>query len=87
MRRKDKRWRTKVNKIILEFDDKEEALDAMNGTKYLCQIEEIWDECFRPCFKHGYEPRIEAMIEECGRDNAHDLIEAIAEIYLEVVKE
>ena len=39
-------------KITLEFDNHEEALDALNAQKYLAAISEA-DNYLRSCIKHG----------------------------------
>ena len=42
-------------KAKLEFDlpeEREEFNDALNGTKYLCQIEEVWIKVFRKRLKY-----------------------------------
>lgn len=44
-------------KVILEFDGYEESEEmhlAINGSKYKSQLEELWQEMFRPRYKHGY---------------------------------
>ena len=65
--------------IILEFDDKEQALDAMNGSKYREQIDEIWMKVFRPSYKHGYGDEL------LDSEQAGEVIERLARIYREVV--
>lgn len=85
-----------MSKGILEFDlpeEEEEFSNAVNGAKYKDMIEDTWDECFRPMFKHGYDTNIESLIEKCGTYtdeegdlsyHGHDLIEAISEIFKRV---
>jgi hypothetical protein len=44
-------------KVILEFNSFEEAEElenALNGGKYRSQLEEIWNNVWRPFWKHGY---------------------------------
>lgn len=43
-------------KAILEFnlpEEKEDHLDALNGSRYKCRIDTLYDEVFRPFFKYG----------------------------------
>ena len=87
-------------KITLTFDsyeDKEELEDALNGSKNAAIIEDIWNRCLRPAFKHGYAKHIQDIIEDPKMDyilndgsignHALDLIEKLADIYHEVVND
>ena len=88
-------------KIILEFDsyeDAEELKDALAGTKNADKLEDIWLQCFRPARKYGYSnkqineildnPKLD-YIQNSGEigNLGYDLIELIAEIYLEIKNE
>lgn len=88
-------------KVTLEFDsyeDAEELKDAMDGTKNAAIIDEIWSQCFRPAFKHGYSVgKIQELIEmdimeykdENGESGnyALDLIDMISDIYRDVARD
>lgn len=42
-------------KALLEFslpEEKEDHLDALNGSRYKCRIDTLYDEVFRPHIKH-----------------------------------
>ena len=74
-------------KAKLEFDlsdpiEEKEFRDAINGTKYKLALEEIWTECFRPLFKHGYN---DSKIDE-GYPIVQEAIERLSEKYNEVIE-
>jgi hypothetical protein len=77
-------------KVTLEFCPYEDsdALDAaLNGAKYKSQLDEIWQEVFRPYRKHGY---VQKNLQECIEANpevAETIIEGLIEIYQGVVHE
>jgi len=71
-------------KITMEFNLPEEQQqfdDALNGTKYCIQLEEIWNKVFRPSRKHGYNNPILDTEEACA------VIEELINIYNEVINE
>jgi len=73
-----------MSKVTLTFDtyeDREELADALNGTKNAAKLEDIWEECFRKNNKHGYGNPI------LDSDEAYEVIEALKEIYLEIVND
>lgn len=73
-------------KATLSFDmyeEKEAFNDAVNGGKYKAALEEIWQQVFRPAFKHGYSKA--GLTELSDRD--YEVIEKLSEIYQEVMKE
>ena len=75
-------------KVILEFDgneDKEAIEDAMNGSKYKDQIDEIWQRCFRPAYKHLYNnQRINELLEGEHSDAFYEVIDYLAKIYSDI---
>jgi len=87
-----------MSKVILEFDpidDADRLQDAMDGTINYIKLEDVWEKCFRPNRKYGYaNKKINAILdnkalmyidkdgEQCCLGS--DLIELIAEIYLEI---
>lgn len=81
-----------AKKAILEFNiedgfGREELDDALNGSKYKCQIEDIWTQVFRPYRKHGYNnPEINEIIEKMGEDG-DKLMEYLIDRYFEVVND
>jgi len=77
-----------VAKLLYHLpEEQSEFDDAVNGTKYSIQLDDVWDECFRPNFKHGYNEQIEKIIAKCGNDNAYNLIEELSKIYTTITKE
>lgn len=88
-----------MSKGILEFnlpEEQEEFNDAAKGGAYKYTIEDIWQKVFRPAFKHGYDAKVESIIEKCGHYadgegnifyHAHDLIEELSEIFVQITKE
>jgi hypothetical protein len=55
-------------KTIIEFnlpEEKEDHLDALNGSRYKCQIDTLYNEVFRPHLKYDktLTPNIEQAIE------------------------
>lgn len=86
-------------KITITFDsyeDQEELKDALAGTKYAGQLEDIWSQCFRPAIKHGYSQKhiqdiiemsiMEYINEDGDNENyALDLIDYIGAIYNEIL--
>ena len=77
-------------KAVLEFnlpEETEDFKDAQNGWKYKSQIEEVWQEVFRPYRKHGYRNQ---ELQNVINDNpavAHTIIESLIEIYHKVLKD
>ena len=74
-------------KATLEFTLPEEQSEfdcAINGTKYLCQWESVWEELFRPRHKHGYHnQKLQKLIDDNPAvSEAFDLLE---DIYREIV--
>jgi hypothetical protein len=81
-------------KVILEFDkyeDAEELDNALNGSKYRSQLEDIWNNVFRPYHRHGYgNERIREILayDEDGtpkHPEAHELLDFLEAIYRETV--
>ncbi|MDB2447227.1 hypothetical protein N9W79_01240 [bacterium] len=68
-------------KVILCFDNTEEAKVAMDGWKYKFTIEEVWEKVFRPNFKHGYND------ETLDNDLAYKVIERLSEIYSQAIED
>ena len=77
-------------KATLEFDlpeDREEHEDALNGTKYKGQLDEVWNQVFRPHRKHGYSNQELQKLIDDNFEIADKIIEGLIDIYLEVVRE
>ena len=75
-------------KVILEFDkfeESEELDDALNGTKYRAQVEEMWNVLFRPLNKHGYPD--ERLNELCDVPEVREAIELLADKYRGIISE
>ena len=86
------------NKVTLYFDTEEEAVLAINARKYRDAVDDIWQQVFRPNFKHGYNKDINDLIDKCGtypssdfegetEYHGADLISALADLYQEVIRE
>ena len=77
-------------KVYLKFDlndpdDREAYKDANNATKYKLQLDSIWDNVFRPKYKHGYSNQeINALLED---EKCDKLLDLLAELYRETLKE
>lgn len=75
-------------KAKLEFDlpeEREEHEDALKGTKYRSQLDDIWDKMFRPRHKHGYnDEKINAIVQSPEGEKLMDYLE---EIYKEITNE
>lgn len=73
-------------KAKLEFDlpeEREEHEDALNGTKYKLQLEDIWNKMFRPRHKHGYDDQqINDIVQ---RPEGEKLMDYLEEIYKEII--
>lgn len=77
-------------KAILEFtlpEEREEYEDAVNGSKYRYQLNEVWEKVFRPFYKYGYEDeKLNEIFERFGEDS-YELIDRLSEIYRSVVRD
>lgn len=74
--------------LTISFDEHEldDMLDYIHAKDNKYKLDQVWDECFRPMFKHGYkEEWITNLIEDCGHENAYSLIKAIGVIYQQVI--
>lgn len=94
-----------MSKVILEFDtyeDREEMKAALAGSENAVKLHDIWEKCFRPNRKNGYNnPKIEAILNNpklkytINHDGhnfedvnlGYDLIELISEIYIGIINE
>ncbi len=66
-------------------EEQEEFKDAVEGTKYKVKLEDIWNELFRPYYKHGYaDAEIQTIVES---KNGSKLMEYLIKKYNEVVNE
>lgn len=75
-------------KAKLEFDlpeEREEHEDALNGSKYKYQLDDIWNKMFRPRHKHGY---MDEKINEIVRSpEGEKLMDYLEEIYKEITND
>lgn len=73
-------------KVLLRFDlpeDKEEYEDAMNGSRYKCQLDDVWNNVFRPSRKHGYSnTRLNELLD---KPDGRELMELLIDLYQETV--
>lgn len=83
-------------KAILSFNLPEETIehqDALNGTKYKCTIDTLWNEVFRPHRKHGYgtthlsPQEVEQLNALTEKNDVLDAIELLIKIHQSVLKE
>lgn len=76
-----------MTKVIIEFDkyeDKEDLEDALNGTKYKIQLDDLWSSLFRPRHKHGYSSkRVNELLES---EECNELMDELEKLYNEIVK-
>jgi hypothetical protein len=79
-------------KHIIEFnlpEESEELKITLQAMENSIRIEDIWNECFRPCFKHGYAD--EEMNELLGNkdygDKVYRAVEILADIYRRTKRE
>jgi len=76
-------------KATLEYSLPEEREDlelAIHGWRYKNVVDEIWQECFRPAFKHGYSHKeLNDLLEKS--DDVARAIELLSEIYQNCVKD
>jgi len=79
--------------VILSFDryeEREELDAAINGWKYRCAIEELYQELFRPRHKHGYKSKIiEDLLatEPEGEGPLNTLMDELEKIHHEVTSD
>ena len=68
-------------KVTLEFDgheEREDYEDALNGSKYKSQVEDVWQHLFRPRHKHGYnDAELNTLLENDCCDKLMDKLEEI----------
>lgn len=62
-------------------EEHEEFMSAVKGADYKWAVEEIWQQVFRPCFKHGYNNKVLAELS----DRDYEVIEALSELYRQVL--
>lgn len=57
-------------------EEREEFQSALNGQKVEIRIDDIWNEVWRPRYKHGYSnPRINELLEDPKCNELMDLLE------------
>ena len=69
-------------KYILEFDNEEEFEHAVRGHLYKIALDDVWNKCFRPAFKHGYPEPHEVLNEVPS-----EVIYKVADIYREIMND
>jgi len=70
-----------MKKITIEYDNVEDADTALKGWQYKEAIEEIWNKCFRPNNKYSYNDEL------LDSEQAYEIIEKIAQIYWDIVRD
>jgi hypothetical protein len=66
-----------------EFD---EFQDAQNASKYKCAVEDIYQQVFRPAFKHGYPDEVlQKMVDE--NPIVFEVIERLKKLYFNVLND
>jgi hypothetical protein len=75
-------------KVIFEFDMDEDAerIDiTINGHKYKDQLDKVWEELFRPRWKHGYpNADLDKLTENEEVGKALDILE---KMFQDILKE
>lgn len=75
-------------KHIIEFnlpEEREELKDAMQGTRALIAIDDIWNHLFRPHYKHGYSNQ--ELNKLADTEEGSRVIELLGEMYHSVLKD
>lgn len=75
-------------KAMLSFtlpEEREEFEDAQNGWKYKNQVEEIWNQVFRPYYKHGYSDQELNKLLNTKEGNL--IMSKLSDIYHEAIKD
>lgn len=63
-------------------EDKDEFENAWKGSEYKAQLDEIWNECLRPAFKHGYNnSELNKLLEN---EDVYKAIEILSEMYQKI---
>jgi hypothetical protein len=66
-------------KATLEFslpEDQDEFKNAVDGWKYKSAMDDVWDELFRPRWKHGYSDQtLEDLRKNESVETAIDMLE------------
>ena len=75
-----------------DSDDRDNFKKCVRANDMVIALNDIWNQCFRPARKHGYDAQIEKLIDACGKDkkgysNAYELLYALGEIYHEILSE
>jgi hypothetical protein len=77
-------------RATLEFDlpeAQEEFETAVNAWKYKVRIEDIWDQVFRPFYKHGYRDKeLNDLLDKLG-DDGSKIIDKLADLYRETARD
>lgn len=74
-------------KAIIEFDmpqDTEKYVAAMRGAEYRTALRDIWEQMFRPYFKHGYSDQ--ALQDATSTDSGGIVIERLADRYRDITE-
>lgn len=69
-------------KAILEFnlpEDREEYESCIKGQEYYNRIENIWEVCFRPYWKYGFQDK--KMNDILETEDGQYLMEKLIELY------
>jgi len=70
-------------KIVLEFDNKNEAIIALKANKFVFAREEIWQKLFRPNNKNGYHNCDNIL----NSEEAYEIIEKLEKMYFEILED
>ena len=78
-------------KVKFEFDhedvyDREKLETMLKASKIEVALEEIWQQCFRPNYKHGYNDDIFKTLTKRQGNLIHKVIDCLAEKYQEIIK-
>lgn len=74
---------------VLKFnlpEEQEDFKDAINGSDWHLKFDEVWEQCFRPYYNHGYsDTRLAALVKE--NPAVGTAIELLGEIYQRIRKD
>lgn len=75
-------------KAILEFnlpEERDEHELALNGWRYQCQVDDIWNKVFRPRHKHGYaNQELDKLV---NSKNGAKLMDMLEQLYRDAIHE
>ena len=76
---------TTITMTFDPYEDGEALAAALHGAEYRDKLDEVYTQCFRPAFKHGYaDPKLQALIDGEHGEAILAAIKILTKIYHEV---